>query len=346
MASVNSLGIASGVLTSDLVDDLIAAEREATDLRINAQRAEVEARISAFGAVRSNIDGLLSAAASLGDSETLISTVTSSTNEAAVTATASAGASPGIHTVEALATARAHTLSTIRYDSPDAVVGEGTLDFRFGTTTFNAGVYDTFTENPDRASGQVIIDQSNNTLSGVRDAINNADLGVSAAIVNDGEGFVLVLTSEQTGQDNSLEINVTEGAVAGLSALAFNASASTPGVNLTQTVNADDAVVVVDGITVTRETNTIDEVIPNLTFNVVGNNAGAPATITVSQDNQAITERLQAFVDAYNSLRDLTNDLTEFNVDEGTGSLLTGNSTIRTLLSQLSRFPHPQCQRC
>ena len=338
MPSIQSLGVGSGLLTSDLVEDIIAAEREATDLRLDAKRAEFEAKISAYGAIRSSLDSVISASGALSDSETFLLNTVTSGNEAAVTASVDATAKPGIHTVEVLASARAHSLTSIRFDSPDAVVGEGTLDIRFGTTTFADGLYDSFAENPERAAQQLEIDSSNNTLTGVRDAINAANVGVDAAVVDDGEGFVLVLSSAQTGEDHSLEITVTEGGTAGLGVLNFNAANSTPGTHFTQTVDADDAVVTIDGITVRRETNLIENVVTGVSFNVVGNNAGAPTTVSVSQDTTAISDRMQAFVDSYNELKNLTNSLTEFDADEGVGALLTGDSTVRNMLAQVRRF--------
>ncbi len=338
MASIQSLGVGSGLLTSELVEDIIAAEREATDLRLDAKKAEFEAKISAYSAIRSGLDGLISASGNLGDSEGFLLNTVTSTNEAAVTATAEASATPGIHTLEVLSTARAHSLTTMRFDTIDEVVGDGTIDIRFGATTFSGGSYDSFTENPERASAQITIDSSNNTLGGLRDAINAAAIGITATVVDDGQGFVLVLTSDQTGENHSMELTVTEGGTPGLSALNFNATDNTPGTNLTQTVDADDATVVVDGITVTRETNVVENVIDGVTFNIIGNNAGAPATVTVAQDNGAIVERMQTFVDSYNALKTLTDDLTEFDADEGIGALLTGDSTIRTLLAQLRKF--------
>ena len=337
MASIQSLGVGSGLLTSELVEDIISAEREATDLRLDARRAEVQAKISAYGSVRSGIDALISASGALAEADNILLNTVSSNNPAAVTATADATAQPNIHTVEVLATARAHALTTGRYDSIDDVVGEGTIDIRFGTTTFNAGNYDTFTENTERAAVSLTIDSSNSTLAGIRDAINAANLGVNANVVDDGQGFVLVLTSDRTGEAHSMEITVTEGAVSGLSALDFNATNNTPGTNLTQTVDADDASVTIDGTTVTRETNVIEGVVAGVTFTALASNAGVPATVSVNQDTSAITERLQAFVDSYNSLKTLTDELTDFNEDEGIGALLTGDATLRTLLSQVRR---------
>ena len=338
MASIQSLGIGSGLLTSELVEDIIAAEREATDLRLEARRSEFDARISAFGSVKSTLETLRSAADALGRSNTLLSKLAVSSDESSVTATATPGAESGVHTVEVLSLARKHTLASIRFEDIDTVVGDGTLDFRFGTTTFNGGDYDTFTEDPEKAGATVTIDASNNTVAGIRDSINEAGIGVTASIVNDGQGFVLVLTSDDSGLNNSMEITVTEGGAPGLSALAFNAAASTAGVNMTQSVAADDATLNVDGILISRETNTISEVISGVTFNALSVNTDEPATITISQDAGDIVERVQAFVDAFNEAKTLTDELTAFDEDAETGALLMSDSVLRGIRSQMRRF--------
>ena len=96
MASIQSLGVGSGLLTSELVDDIIAAEREAKDLRIEAEKAELEAQISAFGSIKSVLDGLRSATASISSSENLLLKTASSSNEAVVGATATSVATKAV----------------------------------------------------------------------------------------------------------------------------------------------------------------------------------------------------------------------------------------------------------
>ena len=338
MASIQSLGVGSGLLTSDLVEDIIAAEREATDLRLSARRAEFDAKISAFGSLQSQVDTLNTAASALGSSSSLLLNTATSTDETVVTAAVDATATPAIHTVEVTNTARIHTLTSIRYDSSDTIVGDGTMDIRFGTTTYSGGNYDTFTENTERASASISIDSSNNTLDGIRDAINAADIGVQASIVDDGEGFLLVLTSDRSGVDHSMEITVTEGSTAGLSDLNFNATAATPGTNFTQSVAASDAQFTIDGIDITRETNTVTGVIAGVTFNLLSSNSGSEATIAIGQDTAAITENMQTFVDAYNNVKSFADELTNFDAEENVSALLTGDSTIRNLMAQLRRF--------
>ena len=339
MASIQSLGVGSGLLTSELVDKIIASERDATDARINARKAQIDAKVSAFGAVKNTIDALRTRAKALGDASSLLINTATSSDPAAVTATASSKAKSGVHTVKVDTLARAHTIASLRFEDITSVVGSGTLNFRFGTTALTPdGDYQSFTENPQRANVSVAIGEGNATLNGVRDAINAAGIGVSANIVNDGSGYLLVLSSEELGAANSMEINVTEGATAGLSALNFNLAASVPGTNMTQTVAAEDALVSIDGIPVTRNDNSIADVIDGLTFDLQSINEGAAAVVTVARDTAGIATRVQGFVDAFNDVRALTEELTKYDSEEKRGSLLTGDSAVRGIRAQLRRL--------
>ncbi|MCP5181166.1 MAG: flagellar filament capping protein FliD [Pseudomonadales bacterium] len=338
MASIQSLGIGSGLLTSDLVDKIIGAEREATDLRLDARKAEIEARISSYGSVRSIVSEVSSAVSALSSSSGLLVNTAASSIPTSVTATASAKAAPGIHTVDVTSLARKQTLTSIRFDDIDAVVGDGILNIRFGTTTLDVdGNYDTFTENEERAAVSISIPPGSQTLAGVRDAINKNGNGITANIVQDGEGYVLVLASDRAGADNSLEITVSEGFTPGLSSLAFNAGASTPGTNLTQAVAADDARVTIDGLAITRETNTISDVVTGVTFNLLSATEST-ASISIARDDTAISTRVQDFVDSFNSLKSVVDELTKFDDKTKTGALLMGDATVRGLRTQMRRL--------
>lgn len=339
MASIQSLGIGSGLLTTELLDDIIGAERRSTDLRIDRRKAELQAKVSAFGAVRGTVDALRSAASALGAAGSVLPSTASSSNPNAVTAAATSAAGAGVHSVEVTALARAHTIASVRFADITSVIGTGTLDFRFGTTTFGGGgAYGTFTPNAARPAASVTINDTNNTVTGVRDAINSANMGVRATIVNDGDGYRLVMTSTQTGANNSIELTATEGTTAGLSALSFNATQSTPGTHMSQTVVAENASAIIDGISITRDTNRISGVIDGVTFDLLSTNAGAPAIVSIAQDEKGVADRLQAFVDAFNDVKALTGELTAFDTEEKSGSLLTGDAALRGLASQLRRI--------
>ncbi|MCB1646523.1 MAG: flagellar filament capping protein FliD, partial [Pseudomonadales bacterium] len=221
MPSIQSLGVGSGLLTTEVVDDLVAAERKTVDLRLDLQTSEYEAEISAFGSITSAVEGLRSATSALtarGATDSLKATSSDSALSASVTSVAEAGT----YSVVVNQLAQSHSLVSKSYDSITDIVGTGELTFRFGTTTYSGTDYDSFALDTAKTSKTLTIDSSNNTLSSLRSAINNGDFGVRATIVNDGEGFRLLLSTEDAGASNSMEILVAGDAGSGLKALAYN----------------------------------------------------------------------------------------------------------------------------
>ena len=196
MASIESLGLGSGVLTTDLVEQIINAEKEVSELRLDSKQELVEARITAYGEIQSLMSEVQSAASSLSSPSLMSSTSATSSNEDILTATTSTTSDPGTYSIEVLNTAKAHSLASTTYTSFDEIVGTGQLVFTFGELSYDGSGDITGQDiNPDRASKTITIDESNRTLSGIRDAINKADMGVTASIINDGSGYRLLMTS-------------------------------------------------------------------------------------------------------------------------------------------------------
>lgn len=230
MASIQSLGVGSGLLTSDLVEDIIAAEREPVELRLDNEQELVEARISAYGEVVSSVTSFSSTIQSLSLPTTFSSNTATSTNDVFVSATASSVAVAGNYVVEVSQLAQNHAVASGAYEALDDVVGSGSLTFRFGTIDFDGSDnYQAFTVNPDASTKTITIDSTNNTLSGIRDAVNDADFGVQASIVDDGSGFRLLFTSEEGGADNSIEVVATGDN--GIRAFNYNLASETATLN-------------------------------------------------------------------------------------------------------------------
>ena len=139
------------------------------------------------------------------------------------TASGSSTASIGNYSIEVKQLAAAHKLASKAFTNTTDTVGTGTLTIQFGTV--NVGV---FTANSAKATQSVAIGSANSSLSGVRDAVNAAKIGVTASILNDGTGNKLVFTSSDTGAANSLKITVIDTSDAsntdnaGLSQLAYD----------------------------------------------------------------------------------------------------------------------------
>ncbi|UZK04097.1 flagellar filament capping protein FliD [Venatoribacter cucullus] len=338
MASIQSLGLGSGVLTTDLVEKLVNAEREVAELRLNNRQELTEAKITAYGEIKSQMSKIQTAAGALSSPSLMGATIVTSSDESVLTATGSATADPGTYNVEVLNTAKSHALATDSYASFDEIIGTGKLVFTFGELSY--GDSDNITGqtvNPGRASKTITIDDSNRTLSGIRDAINKADMGVTATIVNDGNGYRLLMNSSDTGVKNAIRIEAQDAAgnalSGGLGAFAFNENQV--GSGLTQTSKGEDAELQVNGLPITRASNTVDEVIKGVTLNLKSADEGKNISINVSPDTEALTESIDSFITAYNDLKSFVDDLSKFDPSSNVGGLLMGDSTIRTMMSQV-----------
>lgn len=322
MASISSLGIGSGVLTSDLVDQLVAAERGPTERRLTRETEQTNALISAYGKLRSAITELRLPMRQLSAPDNLKAFSASSTNEDIAVSVDSAEASRGSYSINVTSLARAQALASreVFSDRDATSVGQGTLTLSVGNKTT-----------------EITIDGGNDTLQGLANAINDADAGVSAGVIDTGSGFQLVLSADETGTANAVSISVSDDTVGtdtdnqGLSRFAFN-SGMDANSGLQETIAATDAVMEINGVQVTRSNNNFENVIDGLTFDIT---ATGSSTVRVSQDFGAVADRVQGFVDKFNALRSTIDSLAGFNAEAGVGSLLTGDGTVRTIQNQL-----------
>lgn len=323
MASISSLGIGSGVLNADLVDQLVAAEREPTELRLNQKTERTEALISAYGTLRSAVTELRLPMRQLGSADAMKSfSATSSSGNVEVSVDSSV-ANRGSYNVNVTSLAQSQALATrVSFADRDSTsVGQGTLTLSVGDKVTN-----------------IDIDGTNDTLQGLANTINGADAGVSAGVIDTGNGFQLVLSADETGTANAVSISAADSDgidtdAAGLSRFAFNGSMDADS-GLRETIAAKDAVMEINGIAVTRSTNTIESVVDGLTFNLTEE---GQSTVKVEQDTAAVAERVQAFVDKFNTLQSTISDLSSYNSETGQGSILTGDSTVRSIQNQLKR---------
>jgi len=318
MASIQSLGAGSGLFTNDLVNQLVQAERAPAETRLNRREAETQAQISAFGKIRGALEALKSPMEALSQSDSMKAYTASSSNEGVVGVTLdSAKANRGNYSVDVQQLARAQSLaSTEQADRDTTAMGTGTL-------TLNVG----------GSSTDITIDSSNNTLQGIADAINDANAGVSAGIVDTGSGYRLVMSSDESGTANEISVSVADDDgnntdTGGLSRFAFDGTTS----NMEETVAAKDAILDINGITVTRSSNTIENVVDGVTFNV---SSTGTSTVKVDQDPGAVADKVQAFVDKFNALQDQIKKVAGYNSSSEEGGVLTGDATVRSIQSDL-----------
>jgi flagellar hook-associated protein 2 len=335
MAGITSLGVGSGLDAESIVTKLMAVEKLPLT-RLTTRTAGYNAKISAYGAISSALSSLKTTANALYSTKTnLLTTNVSDTNIAS--ATSSSNASSGTYSLEVSQLAKSHSLSS-RVASVSDIIGTGSLAITNGTNSF-----------------PITIDGTNNTLSGIRDAINasSQNTSVRANILTDTSGTRLVLTSKETGANNTISIAVTDNdgddtdaynalsnPTPGLSQLAFTAGAN----NLTQVQAGQNAQLKLDNVSLSFSSNTIIDAIPGVTLKLTKENAGAPATITIARDSSGLKTVADNFVKAYNELHSTivkhtattpSSKPSTSTTATTTAGPLTGDSTARTIDRQM-----------
>ncbi|ABA58823.1 Flagellar hook-associated protein 2 [Nitrosococcus oceani ATCC 19707] len=338
---ITSTGIGSGLDVESLVNQLVAAEGRPQQLRLNRQEAKMQATLSAMGTLKSELASFKDAVSKLDSPSAFQAIKASVGNRDLLTASAAAKAATGTYSVEVQQLAQAQKLASKAFADSSAALGTGTLSFRFGSYDNNTN---TFTGNPDRTAQIVTIDSAHNSLSGIRDAVNEADIGVQANIINDGTGDRLVFTAQTMGLANSLEITVSDEDgnnldESGLSQLAYDPTGadSGSGKSLTETVAAQDARLVVDGLTVTRPQNTITGMIEGVTLELNSAELDSPTTLTVAADGHIASKSVNGFVEAFNSLAKTLNSLSSYNPETQEKGPLLGDASLRGIENRLRR---------
>lgn len=337
MASISSSTTTAFDVTT-LVSQLMAVERRPIDT-LNTRISDTEAKISSFGTLSGLVSTFQSAA--LGFKTGLQKLTTTPSDPLTLTATPNGSGVPGNYSINVSQLAQSQSLVAAGQTSKTTAIGNGTaatLTFDFGTIsggTLTSGTYSgaTFTSSGN-GTASVVIDSTNNTLEGIRDAINSANLGIGATIVNDGSGtpYRLALSSANSGLANSLKISVSGGDGTLDSLLGYDPAGTQ---NLTQTRAAQNAELSVNGIPITSASNTLTEAIQGVSL-TLKNVTTTPANLSVARDTTAINAAVTTFVDAYNALASQLKSRSAFASGGNSAGVLAGDNGLRQMQSQLS----------
>ncbi|OIR08467.1 flagellar hook-associated protein 2 [mine drainage metagenome] len=340
-AATSSAGITTpSIDVAGIVSSLMQVEQQPITT-LNNQISSYNAKISALGTVQSALASFQTATQGLNNL-TFNSFSATSSNTAALSATASSIAKPGNYSLTVSQLAQAQNLVVAGQASATTAIGSGastTLTFDFGTisggtlSTSN-GTYTgaSFASNGS-ATKSVTIDSSNNTLSGIRDAINAANIGVTASIINDGSAspYRLVLTSSATGVANSMKISVSGDATLG--SLLSEDPAGTQ--NLSQTSAALNANFTVNGIAISKASNTVGDVVPGVTLNLAATSA-SPINLGIAPNTSSVGTAINGFVTAYNDAVKAIQSQTSYDPTTKTAGTLQGDISLSIIQSQMA----------
>ena len=331
-----ALGVGSTLDVNSLVTQLMAAEQRPI-AALATKEAKYQSQLTAYGSLKGALSTFQSSVSSLANPAKFSAVTASLTDTTLASVIASPTALSGSYSLNVTQLAQSQKLqSSTAFAAPSTTLGTGTLTISFGTYIASPS---SFTINPDKATKTITIGSSQNSLSGVRDAINAANAGISANIINDGSGNRLVITSTDSGAANALKITVADSDglntnSAGLSQLAYDGTSPLTS-QMTQPtgMGPKDAVLTIDGIAINKPSNTITDAITGMTVNLLKTGT---SNLTVMHDTTAVQSAVQTFVTAYNALNITIAKLSQYDLANKKAAILTGDSTISSIKSRLN----------
>lgn len=343
---VGITGIGSGIDIDSIVKAMVDSERAPKTLQLDRLEKATTTRISALGTLTGALNTFKSSVDSLNRTSLFESRTANSSNTGILRVSAASTAPEGNYSIQVQQLAKSSRVAL------QSVAGGNSATFNSGTLNISTG-----SEN-----FSVQITNQNNTLAGMRDAINEAgrDRGVSATIITDDSGSRLVLNSSKNGAGNDIQVSAVEnGTTSGTNTLtsqAFvpvvdpsNTDAFLPPSSSTGAAGviskAQSARLTIDGLQLVRDSNTVTDALEGVTLDLVSAQSstdlleGRTINVSVGVDKAGVKANLQKFVEAYNALITSTSQLTTVvSLGEGkqpvTGPLL-GDASVRNVLAGL-----------
>ncbi len=274
-------GLATGMDTNAIISALMDIEREPLD-RMEKEKKFLASRLEVFSQFESKLNTFADSISEMDEADKLGSYVTRSGSEDffALAVSSSSLAAKGNYQLEVV------NLAQVEKDVS-----------RVGYADSNAGIFDAGNVTINGSSISIAADSS---LNDIRDVINQADrdsdTGVSASTIFDGTNYRMVLTGKDA--DNNFSVSTSGLQGDGEQRLRFN---------LTQA--AQQAEVILDGITITSNSNRIENAIPGISIDLLKENIpGESTTISVESDFTEMTAKIEAFAAAYNDINAFIKD--------------------------------------
>jgi flagellar hook-associated protein 2 len=289
------------------------------------KQTALQTKLSGYTMLSNALTSIKTNLTALNTQATFNAKTATSSDSTALSATVTGKPSAGSYDMVISQRAQSHTLASVGVASQYTALGTGTFNLTVGGST-----------------KAITIDSSNNTLQGLKGAVNAAGLGVNASIVNDGTGYRLVMASQQTGLGNAITLDVTDTGdgnntdTTGLSQFAFGAGTN----NMVQTIAAQDAQFTLNGLSLTSATNSVTGVLDGMTLNLNKAQLGVTVNLTVGSDTAGLGDKVQSFVDDMNAMKDVTKYLGSYTKDpaDATKGSLKGEEALNTVNTNMKKF--------
>jgi len=298
-------GLASGLDTTQIIEQLMEIERQPLT-KLNSRKQNYQIQMDAWRDINTRLSNLKSKIEELKSAAIYDSKKATSSDKDVATATATTDAIPLTYEINITNVAKAHRIASDQQADSSSSLGLS------GTVQIN---------------GKSVAIENSFSLTDIQNAINSTDeIGVKASIIND----TLILESSSTGVDNKIELVDDNNVLVNLGILDSDGSTIK---NPLQ--DAQDASLTINGVTVTNSSNTIDDAVEGVTFNIKSTGA---ATIEISRDVEKIVNAVEAFVNQYNSVQNFINSKLDYNPETKKAGDLQGDVTLMRTKSNLRRY--------
>ncbi|GIU12181.1 flagellar hook-associated protein 2 [Shewanella sp. c952] len=307
---LTSVGIGSGIDINGIVSALVKAESAPKVAKFDADEGKLNAEISAMGALKSALTEFQDSLEKLTDPETFIARKTKLSDGNYIGASADENAVAGSYKIEVEQLAESQKLGSVAVTDATAALGEGSLTFAVDGEEFSVAV------------------EAGDSLESVMQKINDAEdnVGVTATIINGDNGPQLVMTSDKTGTDKQITVTATD---------TDGGTGITDTFTMTELSAAKDAVLYVDGLKVTSNSNSVENVITGVSLTLTDADMSKSTTLTVSSDSSKVKSSVEGFVESYNALMSTMSEMSGYDADTKKAGILQGDSMIRSIQSQL-----------
>lgn len=315
--NISFSGLATGLDSASLITQLMYLER-APERILETKKKTIQTQIDTYNQITGFLNTFKGMAAAMNTATSFMGKTTAVGDGTVLSATSVSSTAPGTHTIEVTSLAKMQRQVSQGYASNTAL--------SFSTGSFQ------ITDDAGGTPKTVTIAEGQNSLDGIAAAINGSGANVSASVINDGSGtpYRLVINGKDTKNYTFDFAGLTTDPAGGTGPL----KPTLLGAGDPSYQAGSPASLKVDGIAITKTSNTISDVIPGVTLTLL-KDGGATTSVTIGNDVAGVTKKLNELVGAYNSAMSLINRQSEFNATTKKGGALSGDSTLRTVKSQL-----------
>ena len=335
---LSALNAGSGLNVPQIVDALVDAERVPKQKKIDEEKEAATVQISALGTLKNELSVFQTNTAALDGQIGLA--LSSSTSNVTLSRTDSSIASEFSHTINVSSIANGQVLN---FNNGGSGFSSITADIGIDSLTIDLGTWATgpaFTRNG--ISSTFSLTAGATSLTDVRDAINNATMGVTASIIEVSEGSYSLMVKSPEGLENAMRVTTSlSGSEVDVMKYDPENNAGAAKDSATEVVAASDATFTIDGIAITRSTNTITDLFSGITVDlddVSASDLGTDQTISSRYSETDALGILETVVSEINFLLSFLQEQSKPGTNGEDGGPLNGDHFIRHTESKIKNL--------